>query len=64
MAKEGVKIPTRYTHERLGTMIGAKRVAVTRAFNHLRQTGAVELERRYINITDTKVLERIASTKR
>lgn len=64
VTKEGVKVPTRYTHERLGTMIGAKRVSVTRAFNHLRQAGAVEVERRYINIADMGALERIASTKR
>jgi CRP/FNR family cyclic AMP-dependent transcriptional regulator len=64
ITKEGIKIPTRYTHERLGTMIGAKRVAVTRAFNQLRQAGAVRLHRRYVNITDKEALERIASTKR
>jgi hypothetical protein len=39
VTNDGVMIPTRYTHDRLGTMIGAKRVAVSRAFNLLRQTG-------------------------
>jgi CRP/FNR family cyclic AMP-dependent transcriptional regulator len=29
---EGYRLPGHYTHEQLGTMIGAKRVAVTRAF--------------------------------
>jgi CRP/FNR family transcriptional regulator len=33
------KIPTRYTHQQLGTMIGANREAVTRAFNRLREVG-------------------------
>lgn len=61
VTKEGVMIPTRYTHERLGTMVGAKRVAVSRAFNQLRQTGAVELKRRHIYIKDKEALEGIAS---
>ena len=30
-----ISIPTRYTHEHLGTMIGANREAVTRALGHL-----------------------------
>ncbi len=34
------KIPTRYTHERLGTMVGVGRVAVSRAFARLRDAGA------------------------
>ena len=62
LTEEGVMIPTRYTHERLGTMIGAKRVAVSRAFNLLRQQGAVESRRRHIHIKDMETLERIAST--
>ena len=60
VTKDGIVVPTRYTHERLGTMIAAKRVAVTRAFNHLRQTGAVEVEGRRIRIRDLNALERIA----
>ena len=62
VTREGVLVPTRYTHERLGTMVGAKRVAVTRAFNELRQAGAVELKRRHIYIKDKEVLERIANS--
>jgi CRP/FNR family cyclic AMP-dependent transcriptional regulator len=54
---EGYQIPTRYTHEQLGTMIGAKRVAVTRAFTKLKEAGALELKRRYIYVTDMKALE-------
>ena len=51
------KIPTRYTHEQLATMIGAKRVAVTRAFSKLKETGALELDRRYIYVRDAGALE-------
>jgi CRP/FNR family cyclic AMP-dependent transcriptional regulator len=61
VTREGVMVATRYTHERFGTMIGAKRVAVSRAFNLLRQTGAVETSRRQILIKDTEALKRIAS---
>jgi CRP/FNR family transcriptional regulator len=64
VTKEGVMVPTRYTHERLGTMIGAKRVAVTRAFNQLRQAEAVELKRRYIHIKDKDALKRIAGAEK
>jgi CRP/FNR family transcriptional regulator, cyclic AMP receptor protein len=53
-------IPGPYTHEQLGTMIGAKRVAVARAFKRLREAGAVEVERYRIRITDLEALERIA----
>jgi CRP/FNR family transcriptional regulator, cyclic AMP receptor protein len=61
---EDVMVPTRYTQERLGTMIGAKRVAVTRAFNHLRNARAVEVKRRHIHITDAEALKRIADAGR
>jgi CRP/FNR family transcriptional regulator, cyclic AMP receptor protein len=61
VTREGVMVATRYTHERFGTMIGAKRVAVSRAFKLLRQTGAVEISRRHILIKDAEALKRIAS---
>ena len=57
---EGYKIPTRYTHRQLATMIGARREAVTRALNKLQQEGAVQLSNRYIYIHDTEALRRIA----
>lgn len=63
MTSESVMVPTRYTHQRLGTMIGSKRVAVTRAFNLLRQKRAVEIKRRHIYIKDADALERIASAR-
>jgi CRP/FNR family transcriptional regulator, cyclic AMP receptor protein len=37
-----IQIPTRYTHEHLGTMIGANREAVTRAFGRLLEEGRGE----------------------
>ncbi len=55
---EGYEIPTRYTHERLGTMIGAGRVAVSRAFAGLRKGGAVERRGQLIHVTDMEALER------
>ena len=51
---EGFRIPTRYTHQQLGTMIGANREAVTRAFARLREAGVVETKRRYIHITNVE----------
>jgi CRP/FNR family transcriptional regulator, cyclic AMP receptor protein len=57
---EGYKIPIRYTHEQLGTMIGARRVAVTRAFKVLRETGAVEIRDRTIYVTSLEVLKKVA----
>lgn len=54
------EIPTRYTHERLGTMIGAGRVAVSRAFASLREVGAVERKERLIRVLDMEALEHAA----
>ena len=42
VTREGVGIRTRYTHEQFATMIGAKRVAVSRAMGEVRELGAVE----------------------
>ena len=60
VTREGYKIPTSYTHRQLGTMIGAKREAVTRAFGKLRCTAGVELRDRRIFVTDPDALERVA----
>jgi CRP-like cAMP-binding protein len=57
----GYRIPAHYTHERLGTMIGANRVAVTRAFGLLQDEGIVELRRRLIHVTDIEALRRSAA---
>src|SRR3712207_674292 len=60
VTREGYKIPTRYTHQQLATMIGAKREAVTRAFGKLRCGGGVELRNRQIFVTDPETLKRAA----
>jgi CRP/FNR family cyclic AMP-dependent transcriptional regulator len=54
-------IPYHYTHEQLGTIIGARRVAVTLAFRALQDEGAVELRRRRIHVKDLNLLQRIAA---
>jgi DNA-binding transcriptional regulator YhcF (GntR family) len=56
----GYAILTHYTHERLGTMIGANRTAVTRAFGLLQDEGAVQLRRRLIYVTDIDALRKSA----
>ena len=64
--KEGVqvpgeiRIPTNYTHEHLGTMIGANREAVTRAFGRLQDEGALQIRRRLIYVEDVEALESAA----
>jgi CRP/FNR family transcriptional regulator, cyclic AMP receptor protein len=60
MTRTDIKIPHHYTHERLGTMIGANREAVTRAFGQLQDEGAVELRRRLIHVRDIQALRRVA----
>ena len=54
------RIPTRYTHEQLASMIGCKRVAVTRAFSRLKEGGAVELKNRHIVVNDLDALRGMA----
>jgi CRP-like cAMP-binding protein len=55
-----IQIPTPYTHGHLGTMIGANREAVTRAFGKLQDEGAVQIRRRIIYVEDVEALERTA----
>ena len=57
---EGYKIPTRYTHEQLATMIGSKRVAVSRAFAKLKEKGILELRDQRICVADPEALKHIA----
>ena len=52
------KLPTRYTHQQLGSMIGANREAVTRALARLREIGVVYVKRRYIHVEDIEALKR------
>ena len=58
--REGYLLPAAYTHEELGTMIGAGRVAVSRALKDLREEGAVETGRATVRVRDIEILERIA----
>ncbi len=54
-------VSTRYTHEQLASMIGVKRVAVTRAFGALQDSGCVQLRRRQICVVDLTTLKGLAS---
>jgi CRP/FNR family cyclic AMP-dependent transcriptional regulator len=60
VSSESYCIPTHYTHEQLGTMIGCKRVAVTRAFRKLEESGGVELKERHITVKDLDALKELA----
>ena len=53
-------IHTPYTHEQLATMIGAKRVAVTRAFKNLQDAGGLRRHGRQIYVIDLVALQRCA----
>lgn len=59
-SSESYRIPTHYTHERLASMIGCKRVAVTRAFRRLEEGGAVRLKDRRIVVKDIDALKDLA----
>lgn len=56
----GQRLGTAYTHEELGSMVGANRVAVTRALGRLQDEGAVVVRRRRIHVRDPEALRRIA----
>ncbi|HET7270285.1 MAG TPA: Crp/Fnr family transcriptional regulator [Rubrobacter sp.] len=60
VSKQSYRIPTHYTHERIASMIGCKRVAVTQAFRKLEEGGAVELEKRRIIVKDVDALRSLA----
>ena len=53
-------IHTPYTHEQLATMIGARRVAVTRAFRNLKDAGCMRRNGRGIHVIDLAALQRCA----
>jgi CRP/FNR family cyclic AMP-dependent transcriptional regulator len=57
VSSDGYRIPTRYTHEQLGNMIGAQRTAVTRALTRLQDEEIVELRRRIIYVRDIEALK-------
>ena len=58
------RIPIRYTHQQLASMVGSNREAVTRAFGKLRKAGAVKLRNRQIYVTDAEALNRLAEIGR
>jgi CRP/FNR family transcriptional regulator, cyclic AMP receptor protein len=60
VSRESYRIPTHYTHEQLASMIGCKRVAITRAFRKLEEAGAVELRDRRIVVKDLDALKGMA----
>jgi CRP/FNR family transcriptional regulator, cyclic AMP receptor protein len=60
VSSESYRIPTHYTHDRLASMIGCKRVAVTRAFRKLEEGGAVQLKERRIVVKDIDALKDLA----
>jgi CRP-like cAMP-binding protein len=60
MGRRGARLPTRYTHRQLGTMIGANREAVTRAMGKLRRGGVIEVRERRIHVSDIEALRRAA----
>jgi CRP-like cAMP-binding protein len=55
-----IRISTHYTHQRLGSMIGTTREAVSRAFGVLQEETIVELRRRIIYVKNLEALERRA----
>jgi CRP/FNR family cyclic AMP-dependent transcriptional regulator len=60
---EEIRVPTSYTHEHLGTMIGTTREGVTRAFGRLQDERPVQLRRRLIYVSDVEALERAAGRR-
>jgi CRP/FNR family transcriptional regulator len=60
MGRQGARLPTRYTHRQLGSMIGANREAVTRALGKLRRGGVIEVRERRIHVVDLEALRRTA----
>jgi CRP/FNR family transcriptional regulator, cyclic AMP receptor protein len=60
MSSESYRIPTHYTHDQLASMIGCKRVAVTRAFRKLEDGGALQLKERRIVVKDIDALKDLA----
>lgn len=60
MGRQGARLPTRYTHRQLGSMIGANREAVTRALGKLRRSGVIEVRERRIRVVDLEALRRAA----
>ncbi len=54
------RIPARYTHQQLASLVGAHREAVTRALGELKRAGIVEVREQRIHVTDLEALRRAA----
>jgi CRP/FNR family cyclic AMP-dependent transcriptional regulator len=54
------RIPARYTHQQLASLVGANREAVTRALGELKKAGGVEVRDQHIHVTDLEALRRTA----
>jgi CRP-like cAMP-binding protein len=50
-------VSAHYSHDQLAAMIGVKRLAVTRAFGDLQDSGCVQLRRRQIYVIDLAALK-------
>jgi CRP/FNR family transcriptional regulator, cyclic AMP receptor protein len=57
---DGYSIPTWYTHDELGIMIGARRVAITRALGKLKREEGVEVRGHRLYVTDLEALKQLA----
>jgi CRP/FNR family transcriptional regulator, cyclic AMP receptor protein len=55
---EGYRIPIRYTHQQVASMIGANRESTTRAFGRLQEQGGVELKELSLYVMDVEALKR------
>ena len=53
---EGYRIPTRYTHRQIASMIGANREAMTMAFGELQEGGGIETRSHYVYVMDIGAL--------
>ena len=60
MTSEGPMIPTRYTHQQLGSMIGSNRESVTKAFARLQEGGCIEVRSRHVYVRDFDALRQSA----
>lgn len=60
---EGYRIPIRYTHQQIASMIGANRETTTKAFGRLQEQGGIELKERYIYLTDADALKRASGRR-
>src|SRR5215212_11616567 len=58
------KIPARYTHQQLASMVGANREAITRALGVLGKAGTVQTRNRQIYVIDADALEYFAEVER